>query len=430
MTQRKYLAAAAAFAMSAGLGMAMASPSSAAAWNDTSFQAHSPFPESDLSLGTLTPNTDPSTGFQDCLTLHAIAPGSLHAASSDPAVATAGISGNCLVVTKTTGTGSAPVVAGHAYTFTVTGQPSPSAHNATDATTLTVIPDSTLTSGVAFTRAMQLDTPPNTVYPDVAFTGTETTNCYGYLNKVHATDPSTDPCGYDSTDHVTALPKLEQHAFTVHAVNPASGIAASGQSITASGSTLAPGTYNYATVEGSADGAVASETFSLDVSADPVPVVVPPGDLGDYVNAYGNGLDVFRQHYAAGNIVAGWTATQHDPATLWVRHDTGLKAGGNAIYSIEATRSGGHATGLCLSNPMGGWPDPAGPTGLLVVHCAANPQANKFQQFYTDGSHLVSVINGQAVSPHGTGAQLTASGPASWPGGSDYSWKDYAHLPG
>lgn len=166
----------------------------------------------------------------------------------------------------------------------------------------------------------------------------------------------------------------------------------------------------------------------------PGQLIPPPpavqGDLGDYVNAYGNGLDVFRQHYAAGNIVAGWTATQHDPATLWVRHDTGLKAGGNAIYSIEATRSGGHATGLCLSNPMGGWPDPAGPAGLLIVHCAANPQANRFQQFYTDGSHLVSVINGQAVSPHGTGAQLTASGPASWPGGSDYSWKDYAHLPG
>lgn len=162
------------------------------------------------------------------------------------------------------------------------------------------------------------------------------------------------------------------------------------------------------------------------------PIPVPQGDLGDFVNAYGNGLDVFRQHYAAGAIVAGWTATQSDPATLWIRHDTGLTIGGNTVYTVEATRSGGHATGLCLSNPMGGWSDPAGPTGLLIVHCAGNPQANKFQQFYLDGGthHLISVINGQAVSPHGTGAQLTASGVAPWPGGSDYRWMDKASLPG
>lgn len=415
MTPRKYLAATAAFAMSAGLGVTMASPSSAAAWNDTSFQAHTP--SSGASIALAAPVKVSNTEFTSAITCPGINTGTL-AAHSSAASASATITGTgCGTLdVKYTGTGNPAGV----FTFTVTGSPAPSGHGATDVAVL--VADADHSTAVAY--GMKMIPPPNTVYPDVQFSGSELISCYGF----HTASLTTSPCV--SSGPVTDLDtRTVANAFSVHAVNPASGIAASGQSITASGSTLAPGTYNYATVEGSADGAVASETFSLDVSADPVPVVLPPGDLGDYVNAYGNGLDVFQQHYAAGNIVAGWTATQHDPATLWVRHDTGLTAGGNAIYSIEATRDGGHATGLCLSNPMGGWSDPAGPTGLLVVHCAANPQANKFQQFYTDGSHLVSVINGQAVSPHGTGAQLTASGPASWPGGSDYSWKDDAHLP-
>ena len=215
--------------------------------------------------------------------------------------------------------------------------------------------------------------------------------------------------------------------------NPAGIVGFASGLLSVSQSSAAPGTYGSRTVTATDDlGAMAEGVYQLVVQAQEVPVVVPPGDLGDFVNAYGNGLDVFGQHYAAGSIVAGWTATQSDPATLWIRHDTGLTIGGNTVYSIEATRSGGHATGLCVSNPMGGWSDPAGPTGLLIVHCAGNPQANKFQQFYLDGGthHLISVINGQAVSPHGTGAQLTASGVAPWPGGSDYRWMDKASLPG
>lgn len=401
----------------AAAGAATATPASAVTWNDTSFQAHPPFSVASIALGA--PVQVTAKHFTSPITCLGIDTSTLEAHSS-AASATATITGSgCGTLDVVyTGTGNPAGT----FTFTVSGSPSPSGHGATDVAVLVADAD----HSTVVTYGMTMTPPPNTVYPDVQFSGKELISCYGF----HTASLAASPCVTSgSTDLDT---KTVNNAFSVHAVNPASGVAASGQSITASGSSLAPGTYAYATVEGSADSAVASETFSLDVAADQVPVVVPPGDLGDFVNAYGNGLDVFRQHYAAGAIVAGWTATQSDPATLWIRHDTGLTIGGNTVYTVEATRSGGHATGLCLSNPMGGWSDPAGPTGLLIVHCAGNPQANKFQQFYLDGGthHLISVINGQAVSPHGTGAQLTASGVAPWPGGSDYRWMDKASLPG
>jgi hypothetical protein len=164
-------------------------------------------------------------------------------------------------------------------------------------------------------------------------------------------------------------------------------------------------------------GAVATGKFALKVNGHKSAV---PASFGDEVNAFGNGLDVYQQHYAPGAVISGWTATRGDPATLFIR----ILHGSN--WQFEATRAGGAATGLCVTNPMGGWPDPAGPAGLLVVPCNNGP----FQLFFVSGAHLDSVVNGMAVSPHGTGAQLTADGPAPWAGGSDYAWKDSAQLPG
>ena len=40
-----------------------------------------------------------------------------------------------------------------------------------------------------------------------------------------------------------------------------------------------------------------------------------PGDLGDEVNPFGNGFDVFGQHQAVNAIIVGWTATKADLAT-------------------------------------------------------------------------------------------------------------------
>jgi len=46
----------------------------------------------------------------------------------------------------------------------------------------------------------------------------------------------------------------------------------------------------------------------------------PPGNFGDEVNPFGNGFDVFQQHQAVNAVIAGWTATQADPATHFLRH--------------------------------------------------------------------------------------------------------------
>jgi len=165
-------------------------------------------------------------------------------------------------------------------------------------------------------------------------------------------------------------------------------------------------------------GSTFSGTFSLHVFGH---VVVPPGNYGDEVNPFGNGFDVYQQHQYAGAIIAGWTATKADPATHFIRL-AGTHAG---AYKFEYAPNG-VATGLCVSDPGGGWASDPLPDGLILTASNNGP----WQQFIPLNGTLKNVATGLVVSPNGTGAQLRGTtAPTSW-GGSVYTWTDYAHLHG
>ena len=140
----------------------------------------------------------------------------------------------------------------------------------------------------------------------------------------------------------------------------------------------------------------------------PPPPVTP--DFGDNVNPFGNGFDVYRQHAAVGTPVIGWPATQHDPATHFLKEAEG------SHFRFEYAPAG-TGTGLCVSNPGDG--------ALVLRGC----NAGVWQQFDYAAGHVISVVSGGIVNPDGTGAQLTA-GPAAVPwGGSRYAWTAFASLP-
>jgi hypothetical protein len=97
-----------------------------------------------------------------------------------------------------------------------------------------------------------------------------------------------------------------------------------------------------------------------------------PGGLGDEVNPFGNGFDVFHQQKAVNAIIVGWTATKADPATHFIR----LPGTVPGAYRFEYAPNG-VATGLSVSVP--GY-DAAG-TGLkygLVLRASNN---GPWQQF-------------------------------------------------
>jgi len=163
-------------------------------------------------------------------------------------------------------------------------------------------------------------------------------------------------------------------------------------------------------------------TFDLHVFGHVVAPPPPPGNFGDEVNVFGNGFDVFQQHQAVNAIIAGWTATQADPATHFIRHSGTVS--GAFMYEYAPRGSG---TGLCVSDP--GF-DAAGTgltNGLVLRGCNTGP----WQQFVPQSNGtLKNVATGLFVNPNGTGAQLRGgTAPVSW-GGSHYTWTDFAHLPG
>jgi hypothetical protein len=186
------------------------------------------------------------------------------------------------------------------------------------------------------------------------------------------------------------------------------------------GGTAAPGTYGGVKVAATdVDGAVLHGVFSLAVQAN---AVVTPGSYGDEVNRFGNGFDVYQQHQYAGAIIAGWTATKADRATHFLLL-SGTHAG---AVKFEYAPTGG-ATGLCVSDPGGGWASDPVPDGLILTGCNNGP----WQQFVpqSDGA-LKNLATGLVVNPNGTGAQLRGgAAPTRW-GGSVYSWTDYAQLAG
>jgi hypothetical protein len=168
-------------------------------------------------------------------------------------------------------------------------------------------------------------------------------------------------------------------------------------------------------------GSTFSGTFSLHVFGHQVVPPPPPGNYGDMVNPFGNGFDVYQQHQYAGAIIAGWTATQADPATHFLR-EAGTYSG---AFRFEYAPNGA-GTGLCVSDPGGGWASDPLPDGLILTTCNNGPWQQFVPQRY---GTLRNLATGLFVSPNGTGAQLRGTTtPTSW-GGSVYTWTDYAHLP-
>ena len=198
------------------------------------------------------------------------------------------------------------------------------------------------------------------------------------------------------------------------------GLASGNPVLTYVGGTAAPGTYGGVEVTATdADGAVLKGVFSLTVSAN---AVTTPGNYGDEVNPFGNGFDVYQQHQYAGAIIAGWTATNADPATHFLR----LAGTHSGAVKFEYAPNGA-ATGLCVSDPGGGWASDPLPDGLILTGCNNGP----WQQFVPQSNGtLKNLATGLVVNPNGTGAQLRGStAPTPW-GGSVYTWTDQAHLPG
>jgi len=194
-----------------------------------------------------------------------------------------------------------------------------------------------------------------------------------------------------------------------------------------SGNPLVPGTADPGAYDGlsytATDqlGSTFSGSFDLDVFGQLVAPVTPQGNYGDEVNPFGNGFDVYQQHQYPGAIIAGWTATQADPATHFISN-AGTVSG---AYQFEYAPDGS-ATGLCVSDPGGGWASDPQPNGLILTDCNTGP----WQQFIpqSDGT-LQNVATGLYVNPDGTGAQLAGgSSPTPW-GGSVYTWTGYSNLP-
>ena len=202
--------------------------------------------------------------------------------------------------------------------------------------------------------------------------------------------------------------------------NLPSGLTSGNPTLTYVGGTAAPGTYGGVQVTATdSAGAVLHGVFTLVVHASPV---YTPGNWGDEVNPFGNGFDVYQQRDYAGAIIAGWTATQADPATHFLR----LAGTSSGAYKYEYAPSGS-GTGLCVSDPGGGWGSDPLRDGLILTVCNNGP----WQQFVPQSNGtLKNLATGLVVSPNGTGAQLRGtSSPSSW-GGSVYTWTDNAHLPG
>ena len=199
--------------------------------------------------------------------------------------------------------------------------------------------------------------------------------------------------------------------------NLPSGLSSGNPVLTYVGGTAAPGTYSGVVVTATdADGAVLHGTFTLTVDANSV------SNYGDEVNRFGNGFDSYQQHQYAGAIIAGWTATQSDPATHFILNNGTHQGAFQFEYAPK-----GSGSGLCVSDPGGGWSSDPLRDGLILTSCNTGP----WQQFIPQSNGtLKNVATGLYVNPNGTGAQLRGgASPTTW-GGSSYTWTNYSSLPG
>jgi hypothetical protein len=182
------------------------------------------------------------------------------------------------------------------------------------------------------------------------------------------------------------------------------------------GGTAAPGSYKGVKVTATYfDGAVLSGTFLLVVEA----TTIYPSTYGDYVNKFGYGFDVFREQKHPGALIVGWPFTYDDTSTHFFLNN-GTHAG---AYQIEYAPNA-VGTGLCVSDPGGGWAADPSRDGLILAKC----NSSRFQQFVPQpNGTLKNLGTGLYVSPNGKGAQLRGERRAS--GSSAYTWKLYTSLP-
>jgi hypothetical protein len=195
--------------------------------------------------------------------------------------------------------------------------------------------------------------------------------------------------------------------------NLPTGLTSGGATLTYAGGTAAPGTYTGVKVTATdSDGAAQIGTFTLTVSAS---TVTSNGTTGDEVNKFGYGFDSYRQHDYAGAIIVGWTATSSDPATQFLMNN-GSHSG---YYQFEYAPNGS-GSGLCMSDPGGGWGSDPLRDGLILANCNSGP----FQQFFpeSDGT-LVNLETGLIIDPAGKGGQLRGGSSAVGWGGSSYTWE-------
>ena len=214
----------------------------------------------------------------------------------------------------------------------------------------------------------------------------------------------------------TATSSVSTNAVNFAESNLPTGLTSGNPVLTYVGGTAAPGTYAGVVVTATdADGAVLHGTFTLTVAANSV------SNYGDEVNRFGNGFDAFRQHQFPGAIIAGWTATQGDPATHFLLTNGAHQGAFRYEYAPKGTGSG-----LCVSDPGGGWSSDPLRDGLILTSCNTGP----WQQFIpqSNGS-LKNVATGLYVNPNGTGAQLRGgASPTAW-GGSFYRFIVFSSLP-
>ena len=143
----------------------------------------------------------------------------------------------------------------------------------------------------------------------------------------------------------SATSSISTNAINFAETNLPTGLSSGNPTLTYVGGTAAPGTYTGVVVTATdADGAVLHGTFTLTVEANAV------SNYGDEVNRFGNGFDAFRQHQFPGAIIAGWTATQSDPATHFLLTNGTHQGAVRLEYAPKGT-----GTGLCVSDPGGGW---------------------------------------------------------------------------
>ena len=214
----------------------------------------------------------------------------------------------------------------------------------------------------------------------------------------------------------SATSSISTNAINFAETNLPTGLSSGNPTLTYVGGTAAPGTYTGVVVTATdSDGAVLHGTFTLTVEANAV------SNYGDEVNRFGNGFDAFRQHQFPGAIIAGWTATQSDPATHFLLTNGTHQGAVRLEYAPKGT-----GTGLCVSDPGGGWSSDPLRDGLIMTSCNTGP----WQQFIpqSNGS-LKNVATGLYVNPNGTGAQLRGgASPTTW-GGSFYRFINFSSLP-